>query len=120
VHFDRGFIERYAPAAAELLGYRHVDASVVMELARRVWPEAYMSKKEDKDLTHRAMPDIEASIAMTKHYAAALAPKRQVPLIDTALDVVDAVCDADIAKLPDDVVKARMAYQFPQPASGAV
>ena len=113
ISFDRGFVEVRLPETAKRLGYRNVDVSTVLELAMRLWPLAVLPKPEDKDVPHRAMPDIEWSLNSARHYAKALG---HTGTIDAAQDLLDAVMDEDIAKLPDEVVAARLAYQHPEAA----
>ena len=71
VNFDRGFIERDMPAFAKLLHYRTIDVSSIKELARRWYPKVYF-KSPTKTGNHRALGDIQDSIAELAHYRANL------------------------------------------------
>ncbi len=62
---DRRFIERYLPKTAALLHYRMIDVSTLKVLARTWQPKlTYYAKKAQ----HRALADIEESIAELKYY----------------------------------------------------
>ena len=71
VNFDRGFIERDMPAFAKMLHYRTIDVSSIKELARRWYPKVYF-KSPTKTGNHRALGDIQDSIAELGHYRANL------------------------------------------------
>jgi oligoribonuclease len=60
---DRRFIDRYLPGFAKRLHYRLVDVSSFKEIYR----EKYGVKFEKKN-SHRALGDIQESIAELKHY----------------------------------------------------
>lgn len=60
---DRRFIDRYLPAFAKKLHYRLVDVSSFKEIYR----ERYGIKFEKKN-SHRALGDIQESIAELAHY----------------------------------------------------
>jgi oligoribonuclease len=64
---DRRFLARYLPTLDEYLHYRSVDVSTVKELARRWYPEAFR-KRPDKQEHHRALHDIQESIAELRYY----------------------------------------------------
>lgn len=71
VNFDRGFIERDMPNFAKMLHYRTIDVSSIKELARRWYPKVYF-KSPAKTGNHRALGDIQDSIAELAHYRANL------------------------------------------------
>ena len=64
---DRKFIDKYMPQLSEWLHYRTVDVSTVKELARRWYPVEYEAAPR-KGGSHRALGDIEESIAELKYY----------------------------------------------------
>lgn len=68
VGFDRGFVQRYLPKTYARIGYRSVDVSSLTELAKRFWPDVFKAKPEMKDPPHRAIADIENSIALLRFY----------------------------------------------------
>ena len=68
---DRGFIARDMPALDDYLHYRIVDVSSVKELARRWYPRAYFSSPK-KQGGHRALADIQESIAELRYYREAV------------------------------------------------
>jgi len=75
VHFDRSFLSEYMPEVERELHHRHLDASVLNELARRTWPDVYEKRpRGDAEPAHRAMPDVLASIETARYYRTALAP----------------------------------------------
>jgi len=64
---DRKFLEKCMPSLAEHLHYRTVDVSTVKELCKRWNPKIYQ-EMPSKRLSHRALEDIEDSIAELKYY----------------------------------------------------
>jgi len=64
---DRKFLLKCMPALAAHLHYRTVDVTSVKELCKRWNPRVYSSMPEKK-LAHRALDDIEESIAELKYY----------------------------------------------------
>lgn len=75
VSFDRGFLEIYLPNAAKQLHYRNLDVTSVNELARRQWSAVHDKRpRPSASVSHRAMPDIEDSLAVCRFYATALGP----------------------------------------------
>lgn len=66
---DRGFIARDMPELDAQLHYRMVDVSSVKELVRRWYPRIYYAKPT-KGLAHRALADINESIAELAYYRA--------------------------------------------------
>lgn len=63
VHFDRTFIEQYMPTLHETLHYRHIDVSCLTTFLQH----AGMAKTEHEK-QHRAMADIQYSIATYYKY----------------------------------------------------
>jgi oligoribonuclease len=68
---DRGFLARDLPALDAHLHYRIVDVSSIKELARRWYPRVYFNAPA-KNGGHRALADIQESIAELRYYRAAL------------------------------------------------
>ena len=71
VSVDRNFIARDMPKLNEYLHYRTIDVSSIKELARRWQPKTYFASPA-KTGNHRALGDIQDSIAELAHYRAAL------------------------------------------------
>ncbi len=67
---DRRFLARYMPELEAFFHYRHVDVSTLKELARR-WAPAALGGPQ-KESAHRALADIEESVAELRHYRAQL------------------------------------------------
>ena len=67
VSVDRSFIARDMPKLNEFLHYRTVDVSSVKELARRWQPKIYFQAPA-KTGNHRALGDIQDSIAELQYY----------------------------------------------------
>lgn len=63
IHNDRRFIDAQMPELAKVLNYRMIDVSSFKEVFR----ERYQIKYEKKN-AHRAIGDIQESIAELKHY----------------------------------------------------
>ncbi len=63
IHNDRRFIERYMPKFAETLHYRMVDVSSFKEVFRERFSVTYEKKN-----AHRALDDLNESIAELQHY----------------------------------------------------
>lgn len=64
---DRGFIARDMPTLDNYLHYRMIDVSSIKELCRRWYPRIYFGQP-GKGLAHRALADIQESIAELKYY----------------------------------------------------
>lgn len=64
---DAAFMRKYMPRLMKYLHYRIVDVSSVKELVHRWYPKDSHISFEKKS-THRALQDIEESIAELKHY----------------------------------------------------
>ena len=69
VGVDRSFIARDMPRLNEYLHYRTIDVSSVKELARR-WNAKVYFNSPAKTGNHRALGDIQDSIAELAHYRA--------------------------------------------------
>ena len=61
------FIDKYMPDLSEWLHYRTVDVSTIKELCRRWYPQQY-ERAPRKGASHRALGDIEESIAELQYY----------------------------------------------------
>jgi len=64
---DKRFLAKYMPAFTDYLHYRIVDVSTVKELCRRWYPMEFKNAPK-KNLDHRALEDIEDSIAELQYY----------------------------------------------------
>ena len=71
VSVDRNFIARDMPRLTEYLHYRTVDVSSIKELARRWYPKTYFAAPA-KTGNHRALGDIQDSIAELAYYRSSL------------------------------------------------
>lgn len=71
VGVDRSFIARDMPALNDFLHYRTIDVSSIKELARRWYPKAYFASPA-KTGNHRALGDIQDSIAELSYYRSAV------------------------------------------------
>jgi oligoribonuclease len=71
VHADRMFLRRYMPTLEAHLHYRNVDVSTLKELARR-WRPQLLGQAPAKSERHRALEDINESIAELRFYRDAL------------------------------------------------
>jgi oligoribonuclease len=71
VSVNRNFIARDMPRLSEYLHYRTVDVSSIKELARRWYPKLYFASPA-KTGNHRALGDIQDSIAELAYYRASL------------------------------------------------
>jgi len=67
IGMDRNFISRDMPKLAGHLHYRSIDVSSIKELARRWYPKVYFNSPK-KTGNHRALGDIQDSIAELKYY----------------------------------------------------
>lgn len=68
IWLDRSFMAVHLPKALEQLHYRCVDVTSLNEVARRFWPRIYAGRPAKRDV-HRALPDIEDSLALCRYYA---------------------------------------------------
>lgn len=71
VSVDRNFIARDMKQLAEFLHYRTIDVSTIKELSRRWNPKAYFAAPA-KTGNHRALGDIQDSIAELAYYRASI------------------------------------------------
>ena len=71
VGVDRSFIDRDMPLLSKYLHYRTIDVSSVKELARRWYPKAYFNAPA-KTGNHRALGDIQDSLAELAYYRSAI------------------------------------------------
>lgn len=87
VSFDRSFIDAYLRRTSSALHYRNLDVTTLNETARRFWPELHDARPQPSEdaKAHRAMADIEASIATYKYYVEALDERRN-PLVTLSID----------------------------------
>lgn len=70
---DKRFLSQYMPAVERYLHYRIVDVSSIKLMARHWYPGQNPPAKQE---THRALADIEESIAELKFYRSLLAAKQ--------------------------------------------
>ena len=75
IHMDKRFLDKYAPKFMGHLHYRLVDVSTMKELCRRWYPEEFKLAPKKKSL-HRAMDDIEESLAELRFYREAICKPR--------------------------------------------
>jgi oligoribonuclease len=68
---DRTFIVRHMPDLEAWLHYRMIDVSSIKELAKRWYPDAYRGAPQ-KAGGHRALADIEESVAELRYYRSAV------------------------------------------------
>lgn len=69
VHFDRAWLKAKMPRVERQFHYRNLDVSSIKELNKRVgFAEAWESDRK----LHRALPDLEDSIAELLHYTNAI------------------------------------------------
>jgi oligoribonuclease len=69
---DKRFIGRYMPSIEKYLHYRIVDVSSIKVMAKHWFPDQQPPAKQE---THRALADIEESIAELKYYRSLLTRK---------------------------------------------
>ena len=71
VAFDRSFLLGHMPSVAAEFSYRNIDISSIKELCKRMNPELYikLEKYTVKREIHRAIPDLEDTIAEAGFYA---------------------------------------------------
>ena len=68
---DRRFLDRQLPELDRYIHYRSIDVSSFKELCRRWYPAAY-KKRPGKTEKHRALADVEESIAEMRYYRVAM------------------------------------------------
>jgi len=64
---DRMFLNRQTPEFDSFLHYRNIDVSSFKEMARRWHPKIYFQLPK-KDVSHRALSDIQESIMELRYY----------------------------------------------------
>jgi oligoribonuclease len=79
VSVDRNFIARDMKQLAEFLHYRTIDVSTIKELSRRWYPKAYFGAPA-KTGNHRALGDIQDSIAELAYYREAVFARKAVEI----------------------------------------
>ncbi|MBV7363970.1 oligoribonuclease [Actinomycetaceae bacterium TAE3-ERU4] len=75
---DKMFLARDMPEVIDFLHYRIVDVSSIKELAKRWFPKAFFNSPQ-KLGGHRALGDIQDSIAELRYYRRALFPEGEGP-----------------------------------------
>jgi oligoribonuclease len=75
---DRRFLDQYLPELDGYVHYRNIDVSTLKELCRRWYPEIYRHRPSKKE-THRALADINESIAELAYYRGAMLLPPPVP-----------------------------------------
>lgn len=70
VQFDRGWLQVWMPQAIKQFSYRNIDISTLKELCRRYNPELYakLNHEVPSRKLHRALPDLDDTIAEFKFY----------------------------------------------------
>jgi len=71
VFYDRAFLRRLMPRIEAYLHHRIIDVSTVSELIQRWYPhdpQRLLPAAAAKHNLHRALPDIQESIAQLRHY----------------------------------------------------
>jgi len=101
---DRGFLARDLPALDAHLHYRIIDVSSIKELARRWYPRVYFNAPA-KNGGHRALADIQESIAELRYYRAALFVAQPGPDSDAAKAIVASLA-AEAADGPDAATRS--------------
>jgi oligoribonuclease len=87
---DRAFLARDMGELESFMHYRIVDVSSIKELARRWFPRAYFAAPA-KAGNHRALADIQESIAELRYYRAAVFVPPPGPDSDQARSIAAAV-----------------------------
>jgi oligoribonuclease len=80
---DKQFLTRHMPALTRFLHYRIVDVSSLKLLVRHWYPDAQPPAKGE---THRALADIEESIAELRHYQSLLTGRHPLAGNESAAD----------------------------------
>lgn len=76
IWFDRALMVVSLPRALAQLHYRSVDVTTLSELARRFWP-GLLGGAPCKREIHRALPDIEDSLALCRYYVEQIAAQER-------------------------------------------
>ncbi|MBU6232780.1 MAG: oligoribonuclease [Acidobacteria bacterium] len=74
---DRRFLQAHMPALEAYFHYRNVDVSTIKELGQRWFPN-WMNERPEKATTHRALDDIQESLAELRFYRERLFVDRDV------------------------------------------
>lgn len=90
---DRNFLARDMPEVVEHLHYRIIDVSTIKELARRWYPRAYYQAPE-KTGNHRALGDIQDSIAELRYYREAVFVPQPGPDSEAAREIAESMAAA--------------------------
>lgn len=93
ISFDRSFLAVHLPQSHGALHYRNFDVTTLNELARRLFPALHEGRPQRTSI-HRAMPDIELSLATARYYASAFTNWKDVGT-QTLTVKVPAEIDAD-------------------------
>jgi oligoribonuclease len=75
---DRRFLDHYLPELDGYVHYRNIDVSTLKELCRRWYPDVYRRRPSKRE-THRALADINESIAELAYYRDAMLLPRPAP-----------------------------------------
>lgn len=78
IGMDRRFLAVHLPEVETFLHYRSVDVSTLKELARRWYPDAATGAPRKRG-SHRAMDDIEESVAELAYYRQSLFRAAEAP-----------------------------------------
>ena len=97
IDFDRLFIRNHLKLAAKCLHYRNVDVTTLNELARRSWPEAHDARPKDGDKKHRAMADLEQSLACARHYVKVIGDWRTIATVPPVVTIRGDIDEAELA-----------------------
>lgn len=65
VYMDKLFLMKHLPKVADHLHYRLIDVSTISELCRRWYPNF---RRMRKNLSHRAVSDVQESLAELKYF----------------------------------------------------
>lgn len=76
VHFDREWLRHRWGNVEQWFSYRNIDISGIREAARQWWPELYAwaGVELDPQKRHRALPDLEDTLAEARLYRSHLTP----------------------------------------------
>jgi len=75
VDFDRGFLKIHMPSLESDLHYRIFDVSSLHQFVKRHWPALAAAAPKFRKM-HRALADLEDSIALARYYRDALDRRR--------------------------------------------
>jgi oligoribonuclease len=78
IGFDRSFLKEHMPRLLDCFHYRSIDVSTLTELAKRWFPDVYETRPgaDESKRPHRALPDLENSIATLKYYRETMLRRR--------------------------------------------